>query len=209
MHSLTSRILLNLSPKNENMRSHRILAAFTGVALCGLASANETASRPNIIIIVADDMGYSDPGCYGGELATPALDRLAREGIRLTHCYNGGMCVVSRVVADRATGGHSALPNFAGTPLLSERLQQAGYRTAIIGKWHLQGHPMDRGFDHFFGFLNGFTDHFSGSDSYRLDREPFRDFGRITTVAMPSPIARSSSSGLRQSPMQANRSCCT
>ena len=69
------------------------------------------------------------------------------------------------------------MPNFTRTPLLSERLQEAGYRTALIGKWHLPGHPMDRGFDHFFGFLNGFTDHFAGSNSYRLDREPFRDFG--------------------------------
>jgi arylsulfatase A-like enzyme len=163
--------------KKKSMKSHRILAAITGMVLGCFACAQLAVAHPNIIMIVADDMGYSDPGCFGGELATPALDRLATEGVRLTHCHNGGMCVVSRASLLTGHWWPRALPNFTRTPLLSESLQQAGYRTAIIGKWHLPGHPMDRGFDHFFGFLNGFADHFSGSQSYRLNREPFRDFG--------------------------------
>ncbi len=68
-----------------------ILAAFLPAAL----PAAETR-RPNIIVILADDMGYSDPGCYGGEIPPPALDRLAREGVRLTRFQNCGMCVVSQ-----------------------------------------------------------------------------------------------------------------
>ncbi len=132
---------------------------------------------PNIILIVADDMGYSDPGCYGGEIPTPALDRLAREGVRLTRFQNDGMCVVSRASMLTGKWWPRALPEFDKTPLLSERLHQSGYRTALIGKWHLRGDPMDRGFDHFFGFLDGFADHFSGSESYRLDRKPFDEFG--------------------------------
>ena len=133
--------------------------------------------RPNIILIVADDMGYSDMGCFGGEMTTPALDRMAGEGVRLTHFHNCGMCVASR--ASLLTGGWwpRTLPRFAQTPLLSERLREAGYRTGLIGKWHLPGDPMDRGFDHFFGFLDGFADHFAGSKNYRLDRQPFTDFG--------------------------------
>ena len=67
--------------------------------------------------------------------------------------------------------------SFGGQALLSERLQSAGYRTALIGKWHLPGDPMDRGFDHFFGFLGGFSNHFTGGPGYRIDRKPFSDFG--------------------------------
>lgn len=134
-------------------------------------------ARPNLLIILADDMGYSDPGCFGGEIATPAIDRLAAEGVRLTRFYNGGMCVVSRASMLTGKWWPKALPEFAKTPLLSERLHEAGYRTALIGKWHLAGHPMYRGFDCFFGFLAGFADHFTGAPSYRNDREPFQNFG--------------------------------
>ena len=133
-------------------------------------------TRPNLIIILADDMGYSDPGCFGGEIATPTLDRLAQEGLRLTRFHNGGMCVVSRASMLTGQWWPQALRNFARTPLLPEQLHTAGYRTALIGKWHLDGHPMDRGFDHFFGFLEGFADHFEGSKSYRLEREPYAEF---------------------------------
>ncbi len=144
--------------------------------LPGNLSAEEPA-RPNIIIILADDMGYSDPGCYGGEIPTPAIDSLAREGTRLTRFRNGGMCVVSRASMLTGKWWPRALPSFTRTPLLSEALHDAGYRTALIGKWHLDGDPMDRGFDRFFGFLDGFSDHFSGSGSYRLDRGRFTGFG--------------------------------
>lgn len=150
------------------------------LALCGLQSlAGEThrPSSPNLIIILADDMGYSDPGCFGGEMATPALDRLAHEGVRLTQFENGGMCVVSRVSLLTGKWWPQALPNFTRTPLLSEKLHTAGYRTALIGKWHLKGNPMERGFDHFFGYLGGFSDYFAGSPDYQLDRAPFKNFG--------------------------------
>jgi arylsulfatase len=153
-------------------------ALLLGAAL--LATPHATAGEPrspNLLVILADDMGYSDPGCYGGEIATPALDRLAREGVRLTHFHNGGMCVVSRASLMTGQWWPRALPKFAQTPLLPEKLRAAGYRTALIGKWHLRGHPLDRGFDHFFGFLDGFADHFAGSKNYQLDRAPFTAFG--------------------------------
>lgn len=157
----------------------RVRRVWVAVLLAGWATgwAAAAASRPNIIVILADDMGYSDPGCYGGEVRTPALDRLAREGVRLTQCFNGGMCVVSRASLLTGQWWPKALPKFAQSPLLAERLQAAGYRTALIGKWHLRGHPRDRGFDYFFGFLDGFADHFAGSKNYELDRASFADFG--------------------------------
>lgn len=140
-------------------------------------AVSEPESKPNIIIILADDMGYSDVGCYGGEMATPALDRLANEGLRITRFHNGGMCITSRVSLLTGHWWPRALPEFEKTPLLSEKLHDDGYRTGLIGKWHLKGNPMDRGFDHFFGFLGGFADHFTGKNDYRLDRKPFTDFG--------------------------------
>jgi len=149
--------------------------AFT-LSLCLIGSAL-AAEKPNIIIILADDMGYSDAGCYGSEIATPAIDSLAAQGTRLSQFRNGGMCVVSRASMLTGKWWPKALPAFAKSPLLSEKLKDAGYRTALIGKWHLKGHPMDRGFDHFFGLLDGVSDHFTGSASHRLDRAPFTDFG--------------------------------
>lgn len=153
------------------------LVSLIAFSLAHLHAAEiKPAAKPNIIIILADDMGYSDPGCYGGEMVTPAIDRLASEGVRLTRFHNGGMCVVSRASMLTGNWWPKALPHFESTPLLSEELHEAGYRTALVGKWHLKGDPMDRGFDHFFGFLEGFADHFSGAKSYRLDRKPFTGF---------------------------------
>jgi arylsulfatase A-like enzyme len=137
----------------------------------------EDVRKPNLIIILADDMGYSDPACYGGEIPTPALDKMAAEGLRLTRFYNCGMCVVSRASMLGGNWWPQAKRNFKQAEILPERLRSAGYRTGLIGKWHLDGHPMDHGFDHFFGFLDGFADHFDGSPSYRLNRARFDDFG--------------------------------
>ncbi len=153
-----------------------IALLLAGLLLVPFAGA-EPSARPNLVIILADDMGYSDPGCFGGEIDTPSIDRLAKEGIRLSRFHNGGMCVVSRASMLTGQWWPKALPEFSKLPLLSEKLHESGYRTGLIGKWHLKGDPMDRGFDHFFGFLEGFADHFSGAPSYRLDRQPFRDFG--------------------------------
>jgi arylsulfatase A-like enzyme len=151
-----------------------LLATGSGFLAC---SAHGAEKPLNIIVILADDMGYSDPGCFGGEISTPTLDRLAAQGTRFTRFHNGGMCVVSRASLLTGKWWPRAIPSFTKTPLVSEHLRKAGYRTALIGKWHLEGNPMDRGFDHFFGFLGGFSDHFHGSADYRLDRKPFKEFG--------------------------------
>lgn len=147
------------------------------LAILVLCPAFLAADQPNIIVILADDMGYSDAGCFGGEMRTPNIDRLADEGLRLTHFQNGGMCVVSRATMLTSQWWPKMQKQFAQTPILPELLKEAGYRTALIGKWHLRGDPMDRGFDHFFGFTGGGGDHFAGGPDYRLDRAPFKDFG--------------------------------
>jgi arylsulfatase len=108
--------------------------------------------RPNIVLILADDMGYSDVGCFGGEIATPHIDRIAAEGVRMTQFYNGARCCPTR--AALLTGlyphqagvghmmGNRGLPGYQGQlndqcVTLAEVLGAAGYRTAMAGKWHV------------------------------------------------------------------------
>ncbi len=118
---------------------------------------------PNILVIVADDLGYSDLGCYGGEISTPNLDRLAAGGLRFTQFYNTARCWPSRgalmtgyyaqqirrdTVPGVPSGASGRRPVWA--PLLSELLRGAGYRTYHSGKWHIDGKPLESGFDRSF-----------------------------------------------------------
>jgi arylsulfatase len=115
--------------------------------------------RPNVVVILADDMGYSDLGCYGGEIETPNLDSLAHNGLRFTQFYNSGRCWPSR--AALLSGYYAqqvrrdALPNVAGGPqgvrprwamLLPDLLKSAGYRSYHSGKWHVDGPVLAGGF---------------------------------------------------------------
>ena len=135
------------------------------------ALAAESQSRPNIVLIMADDLGFSDLGCYGGEIRTPHLDRLAREGMQFTQFYNCAVCVTTR--AALMTGLH---PRRRGNRLLhddmttlAEVLRSAGYRTSLTGKWHLGGtrpnRPTDRGFDEYYGVASGCCNFFDPSRS--------------------------------------------
>src|SRR5439155_6052083 len=124
--------------------------------------------RPNIIFILADDLGYGDPGCYGQKkIKTPNIDRLAAEGMRFTQCYAGSsVCAPSRCCL--LTGlhtGHARIRGNARVPLepedvtVAEILKSRGYRTAAIGKWGLgnegtTGIPNKQGFDEWFGYLD-------------------------------------------------------
>lgn len=127
------------------------------------------AKKPNILLIVADDLGFSDLGCYGSEIATPNLDEIARNGIRLTRFYSAGRCCPSRasiltgLYPHRAGLGHMVKdlgrPGFRGrvaddAVTIGQALQPAGYRTFISGKWHLgTKDPTRRGFEEFYGTL--------------------------------------------------------
>ena len=138
------------------------------------------AARPNIIIIMADDMGYSDIGCYGGEIKTPNLDALAANGLRFTQFYNTARCCPTRaslltgLYAHQAGIGHMTgnygIPQYQGflnkkCLTIAEALKPAGYRTYMAGKWHVtpkisandpkDNWPRQRGFDKFFGTIHG------------------------------------------------------
>ncbi|MCA9079064.1 MAG: arylsulfatase [Planctomycetaceae bacterium] len=137
----------------------------------------DAAVRPNVVVILVDDMGYSDIGCYGSEIPTPHLDQLAENGLRFTQFYNTGRCCPTRAslltgqYSHQAGVGHMTddkgpeHPGFRGflnrqSLTLAEVLGPAGYMTAASGKWHV-GHkeqsmwPLQRGFDRFYGVPEG------------------------------------------------------
>ncbi|MDC0935395.1 arylsulfatase [Pirellulales bacterium] len=132
------------------------------------SSELQAAGRPNIVLIMCDDMGWSDIGCYGGEVETPNLDRLAYEGLRFTQFYNNAKCTTTR--ASILTGLY---PRPEGELLktnmvtVGEVMRAAGYQTALCGKWHLgrtkSTHPFHRGFDEFYGLLDGCCNYFDPS----------------------------------------------
>jgi arylsulfatase len=173
-------------------RREFLKGALAGAALGPLAWAARTvraaagdppARKPNIVLILADDMGYSDLGCYGSEIPTPNLDRLASEGLRFSQFYNAARCCPTR--ASLLTGlyphqagvgqmsGNGGAPGYQGRlndrcVTIAEVLKTAGYTTLMAGKWHVgdsRPHwPVDRGFDEYFGLLSG------GSNYFRLDK---------------------------------------
>lgn len=156
-------------------------------ALIGLFTAIAVqAARPNIVLIMVDDLGYSDFGCYGSEIKTPHIDSLAQKGMKFRQFYNTAKCHSSRV--SLLTGLYC---NQAGSEKLSrgvtiaELLANAGYSTAMVGKWHLDRQPTDRGFHKYFGHLSGATNFFTGDDTFRLNGNPWSEFGDdfYTTIA--------------------------
>jgi len=120
-----------------------------------------------------DDMGYSDLSSFGGEIPTPNIDALAQQGVKFRQFYNGGKCEPTR--ASLMSGQYWTTTGLGVKkgPTLGEVLQSADYRTYAIGKWHLDGNPTERGFNHFFGHLSGATDLFRGNKTFRLDKQAF------------------------------------
>lgn len=149
-------------------------------SIFAFVSKNKKAvTKPNIVLIMADDMGFSDIGCYGSEINTPNLDRLAKEGTRLKQCYNNGICAPSRATLLMGQYPHKAgigffnqdlgLPAYQGylnkeSLTLGEVLKKGGYNTYLCGKWHVGNAQnqwaLQRGFDKFFGFLSGAYSYF-------------------------------------------------
>src|SRR6056297_667775 len=140
------------------------------LVFASLVLSVSAAERPNIIVIMADDLGYSDLGCYGGEIQTPHLDQLAEEGMRMTQFYNTAKSSPTR--ASLLSGLYHQqtrmLQDTTNHVTLAEVLKSAGYSTMMCGKWGVgweeNGSPVNRGFDRFFGFLGGAINFFTGED---------------------------------------------
>jgi len=149
------------------------IALTSFIAEPSTANAKES-SRPNIVLIMADDLGFADLGCYGSEIETPNLDRLASNGLRFTQFYNTAKCHSSRVslltglYCDQAGGASLS----RGTTI-AEVLRSTGYSTAMVGKWHLKEQPTDFGFERYWGHLSGATNFFTGDDSFRFNGQSY------------------------------------
>ncbi len=159
----------------------------------------QNSDKPNIVLIMVDDMGYSDLGCYGGEIPTPNIDKLAKRGVRFTHFCNTGRSCPSRASLLTGLYPHQAgigmmsedpnsrenhgVQGYMGylnrnTVTLAEVLREAGYHTYMTGKWHLGMHgqekwPLQRGFEHFYGILAGACSYLQphGKRGLSLDNE--------------------------------------
>lgn len=175
-----------------------VLSLFVLFALGSLIPESQADERPNILLILADDMGFSDAGCYGSEIETPNLDRLAEQGIRFSNFYNTGRCWPTR--SSMLTGYYAqqvTYDTFPGegrpkrnrpdwAPLISQVLSPQGYRCYHSGKWHLDRQPVAQGFDHSYRL----ADHgrFFSPKNHQLDGKPLaqpdRDAGYYATSAI-------------------------
>ena len=143
------------------------------------------SSRPNIVIILADDLGFSDLRCYGGEIETPNLDRLAEQGQRFTHFYTNAKCSPARAslltglypyqVTEKADGGTLHSRN---NITIAELLKLGGYRTLASGKWHngesQERRPLARGFERYWGLISGCSNYFNPGERRDGEAEPSR-----------------------------------
>jgi len=170
-----------MEPNGSGIGNHHVKALFKTLTILFFVAAASVAQllaaqrRPNILVIIADDLGYGDLGCYGRtEIPTPHIDALAAGGARFTCGYvTAPFCAASR--AALMTGRYQTRFGFEFNPIgaknaapgiglpvaektISQRLRDSGYVTALAGKWHLGGtapfHPQRLGFDEFFGFLH-------------------------------------------------------
>ena len=162
------------------MRISRILSAAFLIASTGLVFSQDQSTeiqRPNVLLMMVDDLGYSDFGCYGSEIETPNIDGLAKGGLRMSQFYNTAKCHSSRICLLTGKYTFQAGNNAMDKALtVAEVMQHNGYFTAMTGKWHLNKEPTDRGFQRYFGHLSGATNFFTGDDTFRLNGEKWSGF---------------------------------
>jgi arylsulfatase len=180
----------------------RIRSFLFGLVAMAAVAGDARAARPNIIVILSDDMGFTDLGCYGGEIATPHIDALAGQGLRYSQFYNTSRCCPTRASLLTGLYSHQAgigqMVNDLGYDgyrgdlnrrcvTLAEVVRPAGYRTFMVGKWHVtknvaqkgptDGWPLQRGFDRFYGTLSGAGNYFDPQSLVRDNTliSPFDD----------------------------------
>ena len=163
--------------------STSMLVYFTLLALACTSKSAENSEKgiqqkPNVILILADDMGWSDIGCYGSEVETPNLDKMAEEGIRFTQMYNTAKCFPSRAsiltgLYAQQTGYHRSYKKPMNNSLtLGELFKLAGYTTMWSGKHHSTELPTTRGFDHYSGLFEGASNHFNPGKKRKGEEQP-------------------------------------
>jgi arylsulfatase A-like enzyme len=186
-----------------------VAAAAAALAFAAAPESEAAAKRPNFLVIVADDLGYSDLGAFGGEIDTPNLDALARRGVRLTGFHTAPTCSPTRsmlltgvdnhevglgTMAEALAPVHTGRPGYEGylndrAATVAEVLGDAGYQTLMSGKWHLglteDRSPAARGFQKSFALLQGLQNHFGENQSEAWaaigERSTFREGRALTT----------------------------
>ena len=170
----------------------------TALILLGLfincQNKEQKKSKPNVILVIVDDMGFSDLGAYGSEINTPNIDRLATEGIRFSNAYNTSKCFPSRACI--LTGLYSQQTGYnkdfrrpmRNAITLGELFKSAGYTTLWSGKHHSTENPIDRGFDHYSGLLDGASNHFNPGKKRDGEAPPAHKVGKIRNWAIEGEI---------------------
>ncbi|MEI8342574.1 MAG: arylsulfatase [Verrucomicrobiota bacterium] len=179
------------------MKRLQKIIAFALLLLASSAAlpASEVAkppTKPNILIILVDDMGYSDIGCFGSEIKTPNIDRLAANGMKFTQMYNTAKCYPTRACLQTGVYFQRTDTDFSNTATLGEVLRPAGYHTLWSGKHHAKFNPVTRGYDRYYGMIGGAENHFNpgskaapgqpapagggGGARWSLDGEEVKDF---------------------------------
>ena len=203
---------------NSNTKNVRWLACLAIVLFCPATSLSlaAEATRPNVLIIVADDLGYSDLGCYGGEIETPQLDRLAANGLKFSQCYSTGRCWSSRaailtgyyaqqVRRDAlpkvpSAGGRGIRPGWA--QLLPAMLKPQGYRSYHSGKWHIDGSPLKNGFEH--AYVIDDHDRYFYPRNHTEDDKPLPPIERDSGFYLTTAIADHAIKSLKEHAQQHN-----
>ena len=205
-----------MHPIPYNLRYIFLIAVLVQFLFINIAAAKDSNSltRPNILLIVADDLGWSDLGSFGGEISTPNLDELALSGMRLTNFHVAPTCSPTRSMLLSGTDNHLAGlgnmeeelgPNQIGKKgyegylnndvvTFATLLQDAGYHTMMTGKWHLGASidkgPESRGFDDAFVIANGISNHFKqerivGFETNTITKAPYREYGKSIDLTEP------------------------
>lgn len=183
----------------QKMMLFKSFLAFFAVIQLAFTHLYAQESRPNIIVILADDMGYSDLGCFGGEIETPNLDALSKKGVKMTNFYNSFRCCPSRAALLTGVYPHQAgigdmmntrpFAAYQGflnkeSVTLAEVLKSAGYGTYMAGKWHVgqakENWPLQRGFQRYYGLIDGANSYF--------DNRPYRPNQKLTIALDNEPV---------------------